>query len=369
MSLPPSRERAPVNPQMVTLGRESRGLIQRELAAQLGVTQGRISKVEMGQLPVTDELLERLCTELDYPEEFFRKPGGISGVGLAELFHRKRQDVPKKILDQIYANIEIRCIHHISNLLKAAEIPCNIPRFDIDQYEGDAERIADLLRSHWELPRGPIESVTEAIENAGGIIVRLDLGTRRVDAISRWLPGMNPVFFMNSLAPTDRLRYSLAHELGHMVMHELPSMTIEDEANRFAAEFLMPEREISPYFYDGVNLPKLANLKLFWKVSIAALLKRAEDIGSLTKNQARYLWTQLSSIGYRQREPIELDPAPEKPTLLAELIQTHRNDLGFTKEELGRLLALNAGELAKLYLNDLPENESSQPIARKIRAL
>ena len=54
---------------------------------------------------------------------------------------------------------------------------------------------------------------------------------------------------INSRVPTDRKRMTLAHELGHIVMHSEPihlSKQSEEEAMRFAAEFLMPAHLIRP---------------------------------------------------------------------------------------------------------------------------
>src|SRR5438132_8983926 len=106
-----SNQRQAVNPNMVILGRESRGLSQKELAEKLDVTQGRISKIEKGLLIVPDDLLEALSRVLDYPQHFFLQEGDLMGVGIAEIFHRKRQDVPKSALAKIYAHMEIRLRH------------------------------------------------------------------------------------------------------------------------------------------------------------------------------------------------------------------------------------------------------------------
>src|SRR3989442_885745 len=105
----------PGNPQMVILARESRGLGQKALAEALGVSQGTISKIETELIPLSDEMIEMLSEVLDYPSHFFRQEGSISGIGIAEVFHRKRQSVSQRVLSKIYAQIEIR-IKHISAL-------------------------------------------------------------------------------------------------------------------------------------------------------------------------------------------------------------------------------------------------------------
>lgn len=351
-----------VNPNMIILGRESRGLSQKMLADELGVPQSRVSMIEMGLRPVPDDLLKRISQILDYPSHFFFQEGEITGVGITEVFHRKRQNVPKYVLAKIYAQIEIR-LKHITALLRAADIQSNIPHLDVDEYNGHVEEIARIIRAHLQIPRGPIQDLTETLEDAGVLIIAFDFETPLVDAISRWVPSLPPLFFVNQNSPKDRYRYSLAHELGHVVMHQMPNPDIEIQANRFASELLLPEREVHPDLQD-LNLAKLTILKRYWKVSMSALLMRAEDLGVITPNRARYLWTQMGKAGYKVREPIELDVRGEQPQLLHELVETHLNDLGYSKADMQEILALNEDELRTQYLQD-----PSQPPLRLMRRM
>jgi len=300
---------------------------------------------------------------LDYPEHFFFQEGSRVGIGITEVFHRKLQSVPTKALNKIYALIEVR-IRHITVLLRAIDIPCSVPRFDIDEFNGRVDEIAQLVRANMRLPRGPVQNLTKALEDAGVLIVPMDFETRKVDAISRWVPGLPPLIFVNEHSPKDRSRYSLAHELGHLVMHEIPTATIEEEASRFAAEFLLPQREIHADLVD-VNLPKLALLKRYWKVSMGALLYRASELNAITPNHTRYLWAQMSKAGYNTREPAELDVHGEQPTLLRELITAHLQELGYSPAELESVLALNEEEFRSLYGWD--EAEKPMRVVRTMR--
>lgn len=361
---PMDKQSKPGNPHMVVLAREARGLGQKSLAEALNMSQGTISKIETGLIPVSDEIIEKLVEILDYPAHFFRQEGTITGIGVAEVFHRKRQSVPQRVLNKIYAQIEIR-IKHISSLLLSTEVVSNMLKMDVDEYSQQVEEIARAMRAHWQLPRGPIQNISEVIENAGGIIFLFDFDTPLVDAISRWIPGLPPLFFLNERIPQDRYRLSLAHELGHMVMHTYPSPEIEEQAFRFAAEFLMPERDIIVDL-QNLNLPKLANLKRYWKVSMAALLKRAEELGTIQPNQARYLWAQMAKAGYKTREPAELDIMGEQPRLLHELVEAHQKELGYSEEDLRVLLPLNDDELEKFYLHDPAQPRPRLKIVRGV---
>lgn len=359
-----SNKRPSVNPYMVILGRESRGLSQKELAEKLGVTQGRISKIEKDLLVVPDELLEKLSHVLDYPQHFFCQEGAPVGVGIAEIFHRKRQDVPKGVLAKNYAKMEIQ-LKHIETLLREGEeIPCYVRRFDIDEFDGQVEKIAQIVRKTLQIPSGPIDDLTETIEDAGVLVVPMNFETMRVDAISRWVPGLPPIMFVNMHGPKDRYRYSLAHELGHLVMHELPNPDIEEQANQFAAEFLLPGEDIQAQLFN-LNLSKLVRLKLYWKVSMAAILMRAQKMGTITSNHARYLWMQMAKAGYKTREPVELDVKGEQPRLLKKLIEASLKVYDNSLAYLGEALALNENELRALYLHEFDPSPSQATHQRR----
>jgi hypothetical protein len=86
---------------------------------------------------------------------------------------------------------------------------------------------------------------------------------------------------------------------------------------------------------------------------MAMLLKRAQDLETITANRARTLWAQMAKAGYRMREPAELEPDGEEPTLLRELAETHERDLGYTREDMQeRLLRLTDRDLHALYLRE-----------------
>ena len=167
------------------------------------------------------------------------------------------------------------------------------------------------------------------------------------------------------------MRFTLAHELGHITMHQKsPNPEIERQANEFASEFLMPERDIKPYLID-ISIDKLASLKPFWKVSMSALLKRAVDLQMVTPRHSRTLWMQLSSAGYKSREPSELDLPKEPPTLLKEIINTYVNDMGYKTKELATMLHLFENEIQDLYFDKFDNAEQlikeAEDIIKKFR--
>jgi Zn-dependent peptidase ImmA (M78 family)/transcriptional regulator with XRE-family HTH domain len=341
-----------INPEMVVLGRESRGMTQAALARAMNVQQGTISKIEGGLLNPSEETIDRLVRTLRYPKEFFYQSDRVHGFGSSVFYHRKRQSLSQSVLRKLHADMNIRRFH-ITRLLRSAsvETATTFRSCDLTEVGGTVEDVAQLVRADWKLPRGPVRNVTEAIESAGGVVVRCDFGTRKIDAISEWVVASPPIFFVNSNSAItgDRLRFSLAHELGHIILHQGgggPQM--EDEADRFASEFLMPADEIRSSLH-RLNLPRLASLKQYWKVSMQALVMRAYHLKTITEAQMRYLFIQFSQAGYRMREPEELDVPIEKPTLLRMMIEAHSSELGYSAEEISKLLNLDEDEFRDLY--------------------
>lgn len=335
-----------VNPSMVTLARQSRGKTQTQLAKDLGCQQGTISKIEQGELEVSEAMLQALSKALTYPVAFFQQPGEVYAPGLKH--NRVRKSLPKKVREQIEASLNIRA-RELGRLLRNAEYDVHVPVLPIDRV-GSPELVAQAVREVWGIPRGPIHNLTNILEDNGIIIIQHDFGTEKWDGVYLPFRNLPPILFINNQMPGDRMRFTKAHEAGHVIMHRLPKAPdqMEDEANRFAAEFLMPREDIEPYLKQ-VDLPNLARLKKWWGVSMAALLRRAKTLGKISDRRYRYLWMQMGKAGWRTREPKELDIPREKPALRTELLELHRKDFAYGTEQLSELVILNPDEFQQEY--------------------
>ena len=132
-----------------------------------------------------------------------------------------------------------------------------------------ASDAALTLRREWGLAPGAVPQLIRLIEGAGGLVLVRDLGSRELDAVTQWIDGNPPLFLLNEHAPADRFRFSLAHELGHVIMHDAPGLTAvqERQADEFASEFLLPASAIRAELKHGrMDLPRLLGLKHRWGV-------------------------------------------------------------------------------------------------------
>ena len=370
-----------LNPEMVRLARQSRGLTQTALASATGVSQSMIAKYEAGVKAVSSGHLAILSEALDYPARFFHQPVRRAGSG-SEIFHRKRARIPVGVLDRVYADATVRRME-IEALREALEGVFHFPPFPfypIEEFEYDPEKIARTVRAAWDIPAGAVFNVTRTIEENGGVIVahRFD---NRIDGFGCRTAGLPSVFHLNRDLPPDRWRWTLAHEIGHLVMHSEvsnPDKEAEEQAHRFAGEFLAPAHEIEPQLR-SLRITSLGALKMEWKISMQALVMRARDLGAIDARQHKSLMVQLSKNGYRTREPVNLDPPVEQPTLLFDLVQYFEQSMEFSRAELLALLNIGETDFWTYYQDpeDLlgnilgpPENEAADdPVSELVEEL
>lgn len=338
------------NPAMLILARESRGLTQTELARRLSVTQGTVSKAETGLTLPSAELVAKYAHELQYTEGFFYRRADKRSLPIT--FHRKRKTLAAGVVRRVEADVNIKRLQ-LQTLLLSAEVPeCQIPAVDLGpETSFDPRQVARDLRVHLRTPRGPIENMTALLEDHGVLVLRCDFGTTHIDGISLFdrRDGLPPVVFVNAELCGERLRFTLAHELAHMVLHHhlpIPPMDCEVEADDFASEFLMPASDIRP-FLTRVNLESIFSLKRHWKVSASALIMRAAELDKISPRTKQRFFIQMSAQGIRNPEPV---PIPrEEPTLLPELVQFHYT-IGYSDDDLSAALGIYVDEFRSQYL-------------------
>lgn len=341
-----------LNGDLLRIARQYRGFNQRELAERLGVEPSTISRAENGVVQPAESLVLRCAAELRFPKDFFYMPDRIYGLPVSvHSMWRKKAAVSQRDSDEFLAGINIRIVH-LRRLLRALEYEPKfpIPRFEVSDFDGDVETIASHVRRTWLLPSGPIANLTSAIESAGIFVFHIDLERTDIDGVTIAAPDVPPCIFLNKNLPGDRMRFTLAHELGHVVMHRYPSENMEDEANQFAGALLVPRIDIHNEFVRRkVDLRLFARLKPIWRVSMQNLLFRAGKLGYISKQQSQYLWRQMNFHKMRLREPPELDVPVEPASLVPQLIELHMNSLKYTVEDMVEMLKVSATDLAEMY--------------------
>lgn len=344
------------NAAMLTLARESRGLRQGELAEEMSkllgepVSQGYLSKAEAGRLPIVGERLQAISTALHYPVEVLCSEPDADSAGIGLMHHRKKASLGALTLRRIHAEVTFSRGHVQKVLTLKGDQQHDFARYRLTAEDNPSE-VAQKVRRDWGLGDKPVGNLVATIEAAGGIVLERDFSTRDLDAISQWPQGRVPLMLLNPDAPSDRFRFSLAHELGHLLMHHEPGPTAlqERQADEFASALLMPASAIRQELRQGtVDIGRLAELKPVWGASMAALARRALDLRALSEWRYRDLMIEFSMLGFRQLEPVTI--APEHPSkfgkIIGDLIKLHGYDL----DQLAATAGLFKDEFEKLYL-------------------
>lgn len=347
------------HPAMLTLTRESRGITQTAVAAAMSevsgerITQGYVSKAEAGRLTVQGDRLVLYAASLRYPPALLCVDAKLSGVGIGLIHHRKKAALGAQALRRIHAQLALARLQ-TRGLLAPVPPQRDQPQFErieVDELNTPTEA-AQVLRKLWHVPPGPIPYLIALIEDAGGLVVVRDLESRDLDAVSQWNGLENPLFLLGAHAPADRFRFSLAHELGHVIMHPEPGATTlqERQADEFASELLMPATDIAADLRGGLNLTHLLALKRHWGVSMAALARKALSLAVISEWQYRNLIIEMSTLGYRTHEPGEIhrEVPHAVPAAAQQLVHEHGLDraaglAGLLPEEFVLLFSLDPG--------------------------
>ncbi len=191
------------------------------------------------------------------------------------------------------------------------------------------EQAAEVVRARWGLGSQPIDNMLHLLEAHGVRIYSLAEEFLDVDAFSMYWNG-TPVMWLSTRKSGERSRFDAAHELGHLVLHSeerSPEGPIqEDEANRFAAAFLMPRPSIIAARMSQATASRILAAKRQWKVAAIALTHRLHELGQITDWQYRQACIQLSRLGYRRSEPGGI--SRESSQLLQKVFQAVREDHG-----------------------------------------
>lgn len=295
-----------------------------------------VSRWETGARQPSGEELRRIGELCGVTPAFFRAPARAAGLTAGDLHYRRKQRVKVSDLKRLEAVTNWLRIG-ADRLLDEVDLhsTLDIPSWVLGDISPEAA--ARHVRRYWNMPLGPVENLTELLELAGVIVIIDEFPATGLDGVSMWA-GAWPVMYLSKFAPVDRRRFTMAHELGHLVLHrdDYDEQRGESEADRFAAELLTPADQIRPRLR-RLTLREAAALKLEWRVSITALIQRAKQVEAITPDDATRLHKQRSYKGWTRAEPFSDHLAEETPSTLWRILQTLL-DSGYTTSELGELL-------------------------------
>lgn len=343
------------------LARRAAGFSQRELAKRIGVSAMAISKYERGLATPRSDVLLRLARALNLRVDALLRPARVS-VGRPAYRCRKRLSPREEaaLLAQVQAWLE-RYLD-IEGLLRCEvrfEFPKGFP-FRIASLK-EVEGAALKLRKAWELGLDPIESLVDVLEDHG-IKVGLVDGPDKFDAftLQAEADGPQPVIVVKRGLPGDRQRFSLAHELAHLLLQVKPSVDEEKAAHRFAGAFLVPEpvaRAELGRKRHSLHLYELHMLKHKYGLSMQAWIRRARELNILQKAAAEHLLKAFRERGWDREEPGDPLP-PEEPQRMQRLILRALEEDWISSSRAAELL----GKPLKIFYSQESQRHADLPL-------
>jgi Zn-dependent peptidase ImmA (M78 family)/transcriptional regulator with XRE-family HTH domain len=356
------------NPDCLKVAREYRGLKKNELAGKLDITPSAVSQFESGQVRPTPQTIAHLSMALRFPPAFFSKKNLVRAIPPDQCHFRSLRSC-----SQIERRKMVGAGSLIGIIIDFIENHVDLPQEDVTsatsygaETTGEIEEAALTVRRNWGLGLGPIDNIVHLLESKGVLLFRLLEDCKKLDAFSLWYRH-RPFIFLNSEKDSaSRNIFDAAHELGHIVLHSeyLPGdQKQEDEANKFASAFLMPRESFLLECPRRLVWDHYRELKQRWRVSLAALVRRARDLQLISNDTYRRAHVQLNKRGWRYNEPDE--PEMEHPTVLPQAVEL-LDQLGWSLPSIAQHLSLSETDLRWLIYADTEQvdaSDAARPLA------
>ena len=353
-----SSERWQMIGRRLKLARSATGLSLRGLEAEIGnqVTAQAIGKYERGESMPGSGVLLALADALHVSVDYL---AGDQELTLEAVDFRKKAITSRRE----EAQVEARVLHMLERYLMVEKL-LGLSSGEWDKPPGapypvagslmEAERGADALRHHWGLGVKPIPDLVELLEGRGVKVLSIELA-HSIDGLTarvRQASGNTvPVIVVNAGHWGERQRFTLAHELGHLVL-SVTGGKVDDEkaAHRFAGAFLMPAAalwaEVGKH-RTAVGWGELFELKQLFGVSVQALTYRCKDLGIFNQTLFRRLFNEFKRRGWRDspyEEPLAVSEG-EKPRRFERLCLRALAEGAVSEPKAAELLAISVREL------------------------
>ncbi len=343
--------------QRLQLARASTGLSLRELEDRVGkfVTAQAIGKYERDEMMPSSDVLAVLARELGVSELYLL---GQGATHLEDIEFRKSPITTKKDVEKVRALV----LDHVGRYLEIEELmglaaeewskPKGYP-YRVVEFSS-AELAATLLRNDWELGSDPLPNLAEFLELKGIKVLCLEL-PQSVDGLTCYARCTDhrrvPVIVVNALHTAERQRFTLAHELAHLVLEVAADLDEERVMHRFAGAFLMPAEALQEEIGRSrkeIPLGELFRLKPIFGLSVQAITYRCFDLQIISRAMYKDLFQTFEDRGWRRppySEPGALPP--EKATRFNRLCLRALSEKAITRAKAAELLKVSMAELDK----------------------
>ncbi len=305
------------------------------LSQQIGISRQSIDQFERGQITPSEATLLQLSDKLKQPREFFFKP--LSEFTISRVLYRSNS----KARITVKKRVEVRFLW-LCELVEFLDKYVNLPKFTFPDFnwlpddpreinQQTIEKVAEELRSFWNIAEyHPIPDLVKLLEYNGFIVATDDLCDEGIEALSAWgYLNRGYILIHKYVGSAVRMRFGIAHELGHLILHKKVDFSrepekdfmnlLEDQANAFSGAFLAPKIAFSRDV-GAVTLDRLRIIKTKWLISIGAMIKRSEKLGLISSESVKSLFINYGRRGWRGFEPLDDSIVFEEPKVIPDAI-------------------------------------------------
>lgn len=327
---------------------------QKQLSVRSGVPQPKISQIESGRLNPSNDQLSRIAKALGYSPQFLADELGL--LPTTRPWLRAFADAGRREADARLAATEV-AVEYVRRL-SLKPLPDLLPTFrgslnDDGAIEDAAQEVRTLAQIDGE--DDVVGHALRAAERLGCVLLPLESELGRHDGMSVRSDDL-PVVHVAKSGPGDRQRWTVAHEIGHLVLHaDRPpprdtkeARQMERQAHRFAGAFLCPAPVLSDTFRTkAVTLQALIEVKSVWGVSIKALVHRCRDLDIIDDDHARSLYKQISARKWTKNEPQRIPNEAAQWLGKSLMRKAGVDDLSSASTQLARAVGGNPSDLVQ----------------------
>jgi len=275
------------------------------------LTRQALYRYEKGEVMPDEEKINLLCKAFKVNKDYFFRS---TKVELGEIEYRKLSKMPQKEATKVKEQTR----EYLSRYLELEEILGLPYEFDnplkdaglVTSYEHITEA-AKKLREIWKLGIDAIFNVVELLEDKNIKVVKLYVDDT-FDGLQTLVNEKIPVvaYNANKINKPDRIRFTLLHELAHLLL-KFGNVTEREKETlcfQFAGAMLLPEETIKAELGEHRNklsTLELANIKKQYGISMQAIVMRAKSCGIINEHYTKQFFFFINQMNWKVDEPYD----------------------------------------------------------------
>lgn len=326
-----------------------KGLSMREMAKKMDVSHQTIKKYEDGTMVPNSTRLIQIAKILnvnisDLVYTFKVPTLKYTNYRKSNSLNKKQEEGLKLLIaDEIAKYLEV--LNYADENYSFDKNKWSFEVLDKNCINSIAVKVRKILGVYDQLP---LDNLTNKLENNNFLILEINY-EEKFDGFCEYVD--NLAFIILSSKGYERNRFTLAHELGHLILKfpdDFDALTKEKYCDYFASCLLMPEKGIKKELnlrqneiLNNISLNEILMLAMEYQVSLNAMVVRLYELGIISENKKNSLFIELSKMGLRTKQ---FKFVEEHPTRKSKIIFRLEALNIISKDETIKYLGVTADE-------------------------